>query len=239
MFCRFKKLSEQHENLSIELNAEREARALSQTTTDAEFPRVSNTYDSEPGSATDNKVLISRATSLPMNFESRKRSNFSLPIIDDIDEEVEEQEEVPEKSPKSASSFSIDTEAVSPRRPSSGKSSRKRGGSKSKQLLDSTSEMKPTQPLNKVGKSPRKIHVQEVTETAPVVTTVETGTSIDLNLTRLSRIHRFIQTDMYSTEYGGLVNQVADLTTELEERDKLIVSLKKDIQVIFTLLISE
>jgi hypothetical protein len=109
--------------------------------------------------------------------------------------------------------------------------------------------MKPPQPpVSKGTKSPRKMSFQDhnlsppvpaaAALPVPVVTTVDTSTSIDLNLTRLSRIHRFIQTDMYSTEYGGLVNQVADLTTELEEKEKLIATLQKDNLVLLSSLLS-
>lgn len=170
---------------------------------------------------------------MPINFDSRKRSKFALPVIEDV-EEIEETQEATEISKRMTSPLSIDTEAmesISPRRPSSAKSSRKRMGPKSKQSFDSSEEPKPTNPPAKGGKSPRKISVLEVAVEVPAVKSVDVSTSVDLNLTRLSRIHRFIQTDMYSTEYGGLVNQVADLTTELEEKAKIISSLQQEIEV--------
>jgi hypothetical protein len=86
-------------------------------------------------------------------------------------------------------------------------------------------------------KSPRKVSFLESgsppASESPSRQSVDASTSIDLNLTRSSRIHRFIQTDMYSTEYGAIVNDMADLKTELEEKDKTIHSLKTEIQVEF------
>jgi hypothetical protein len=255
-------LSEQHESILIELDSEREIHAIKESLAQIssepkKILRKSHTSaaaadDDTPETDSLNSNPLPRSSSLPLPHH---RSSLALPAIDDdeeddVDQEKEDEEDrdilsnepILKKSKARTSSpppINSEAEAISPRRPTSGKSSRKR-----------TASVKPPQPpLNKGTKSPRKMSFQDQNASSdptkkhqqkpsvssspsppplPVVTSVDVSTSIDLNLTRLSRVHRFIQTDMYSTEYGGLVNQVADLTTELEEKEKIIATLKKD-----------
>jgi hypothetical protein len=210
--------------------------------------RKSVTYASEdepePEShSTTSRRPVPRSSSLPLNFDPRKLSQAFLPVIEDhIEEDLEEENEPTQEETSRKSRRSLDSSptpgdskgVVSPRRPSSANASRKRSQLKS-------SEMIPSQPLSssKGKKSPRKVSVQGKTmnsthplggsgggcdQSIPISTSTDAGTTIDLNLTRLSRVHRFTQTDMF----GSLVDQVAELTTGVEEREKLIQSLKKE-----------
>lgn len=94
-------------------------------------------------------------------------------------------------------------------------------------------------------KSPRKVSFQdnlknletpdELDSSIKILKSVDASTSIDLNLTRLSRIHRFIQTDINSTEFNNLLNQITELTTQVEEKDKIINGYKLDENVYFVI----
>ena len=126
------------------------------------------------------------------------------------------------------------------RRPSSAKNARK----KSYKSKNNSSSPPLPQPPDSVSiqppsgrnhnKSPRKVSflenqkILESTEeqltisTIPVMKSVDASTSIDLNLTRLSRIHRFIQTDINSIEFNKVFNQLTELKKQLEVKDKII-----------------
>ena len=206
--------------------------------------------DDTPETDSSRSKNFTRTSSLPL---SHRRTNLPAIGADEEEdvclEEVDEDEaaedifsnELISKTSKksklrenSPPPTTPEVETLSPRRPTSSKSSRK-----------PTPTIRPPQPpVGKGTKSPRKMSYQDQNATInltskhqlkktcpsppPSSTSVDVSTSIDLNLTRLSRVHRFIQTDMYSTEYGGLVNQVADLTTELEEKEQVIAALKND-----------
>lgn len=254
----------------IELDAEKEIRAAKETLAQiSSEPKnilrkslTTVTDDDSPETGSSRSKNYTRTSSLPL---PHRRTNLSLPAIGDDEEEdvcVEEVDEdeaaedlfsnepISKTSKKSnfrensSPPIISEAETLSPRRPTTGKSSRKR----------TTTNRPPQPPVGKGTKSPRKLSYQDQNATIdltskhqlkkscpsppPLSTSVDVSTSIDLNLTRLSRVHRFIQTDMYSTEYGGLVNQVADLTTELEEKEQVIAALKNENLVWIPVIIS-
>lgn len=143
----------------------------------------------------------------------------------------------------------VENNDLKPKRPSSAKSTRKksmklRNRSNSPPLPQPPDTPNTQLPSGKnLNKSPRKVSFQdnlksienpnELQATINPLKFVDASTSIDLNLTRLSRIHRFIQTDVNSTEYNNMLNQITELKTQLEEKEKIILEIKIDESVSF------